>query len=535
MKNNTQYGVLMRKYFVSSDTYIFVPEYIIEGFLVENDKCGYFVDKMGDEYLTIANPAILESAELNLHIGYVITEKELLERYPDLSIQDAKSAYFNEICDKLNIGLYSYQDDKIYIFTLDIDDIFKGITEPTIDMDSYMEDIKQENVGSASLENNTKDEVAEIEENQDSKDGYNNILKYNAKEMKKYFDQKIIGQEEAKKDVISAIIMNKLSNNSANRNSCLLVGPTGSGKTLIAETVSEYLDLPIEIIDTTQLSVPGYVGANIEDFLSRLILKAGGDIKKAEEGIVIFDEIDKKGSKDNGDVAGKGVLNTLLPFFQGTHYNVKYNGGTVLFDTSKLTIFATGAFTDVANGTKKKDDRYNSTTIGFASSIAETSKQDIKYDKLEIEDFVKYGNMPIEIMGRFTTITQLTGHTKESLRSILTDSNISALLAEKDRLNKIGVELRWTEGYLDKAVEKALKLKTGGRSLKTIVESSVKEARWEVLENIGEYAAIILTEKTVLDNQDCELVKIDGETINFKEILEIKNKEKEKIKVKTII
>lgn len=532
MENITQYGILMRKHFVSNDTYLFVPEYIIEGILVEDESNPYFVDEMGDEYLTITNPAILETVDINLQIGYVIKEEELLDRYPDLSIQAAKAAYFNEVSDKLNLGLYSYQDDKIYIFTMDINEMFQSLTKDLIEMDSFIETIKQENDNS---NNETKKEENNVKNNSVSNIKNDNILKYNAKEMKKYFDEKIIGQEEAKKDVISAIIMNKLSNNATNRNSCLLVGPTGSGKTLIAETVSEYLDLPIEIIDTTQLSIPGYVGANIEDFLSRLIMKAGGDIKKAEEGIVIFDEIDKKGSKENGDVAGKGVLNTLLPFFQGTSYNVKYNGSTVLFDTSKLTIFATGAFTDVANGTKKKDDRYNATTIGFNSASLNETKQDIKYEKLEIEDFVKYGNMPIEIMGRFTTITQLTGHTKESLRTILTDSNVSALLSEKEKLKKIGVDLRWTDGFLDKVVEKALKLKTGGRSLKTTVESSVKEARWEVLENIGGYIAIILTEKTVSDNQDCELMLSDGNTLNLKRIIEEKNKEIEKAKVKKII
>lgn len=342
-------------------------------------------------------------------------------------------------------------------------------------------------------------------------------------EIKKYFDERIIGQEEAKKDVIQAIYMNKLSNIPGDRTACLLVGPTGSGKTLIAETVSGCFNMPIEIIDTTQLSVPGYVGANLEDFLERLLAKTDGDLKKAEEGIVVFDEIDKKGSGSNGDVSGKGVLNTLLPFIQGTTYDVQYNHKTYHFNTSKLTIFATGAFTDV---TKEKQEKgYSSSGAGFISS-SNVSNEDIKYEDLQIEDFVKYGNMPIELIGRFSTITQLTGHTKESLTQILVHSKLSALLLEKEKLSKIGVELVWDDEYIDAVVERAMKLKTGARSLKATVEKSIKNARWEVLVNEGVYSQIILTNDSVLNNNECYLVTISGEKINLKDILE----EKQKIK-----
>ena len=123
--------------------------------------------------------------------------------------------------------------------------------------------------------------------------------------------------------------MNSLSDDPNDRTACLLIGPTGSGKTLIIYTIGQYLDKPVEIIDSTQLTVPGYVGANIGDYLSNLIDKAGGDVKRAEEGIVAFDEIDKKGTEKNGDVSGRGVLNTLLSFIQGTTYQVKYNGKVV--------------------------------------------------------------------------------------------------------------------------------------------------------------------------------------------------------------
>lgn len=371
------------------------------------------------------------------------------------------------------------------------------------------------------------DKVEEVVDEEEQK------LTIDVKEMKSFFDKKIIGQDEAKRDVISSIFMNKLSDRSGDRNLCLLVGPTGSGKTLLAETVSEYFSMPMEIIDTTQLTIPGYIGASIEDFLARLLEKAKGDIVKAESGIVVFDELDKKGSPKNEDISGKGVLNVLLPFLQGTTYGVKYNGRTVHFNTSRLTVFATGAFTDVAKGKANNSslDAYKSTKVGYNSELKLNSNEDIKYEKLEIEDFVKYGNMPIEIMGRFSTIAQLTGHTKETLKTILTDSNISALLSEKNKLAKVGIELSWTDEYIDKIAEKALELKTGGRSLKNIVEKSIKEARWHAIENIDEYLKILLTDKSVLDNRDCILIDKNNNSINLLDIINKDDLGKKKVKV----
>ena len=386
------------------------------------------------------------------------------------------------------------------------------------DLESIKTDLRalikeeQEKMDEILLSEDEKYELEEIKEKvEEEKEELPNV---NVRDVKAYFDQVIIGQEEAKKDVISAIYMNKLGTDVSNKNNCLLVGPTGSGKTLIAETVAKYYDMPIEIIDTTQLTVPGYVGANIEDFLERLLDKTKGDLNKAENGIVVFDEIDKKGSSSNSDISGRGVLNTLLPFISGTTYDITYNRKTVHFDTSNLTIFATGAFTNA-----NEETTYGASKIGFNR---EEKKTDIEYKKLNIDDFVKSADIPAELIGRFSVITQLNGHTIESLRSILTNSNKSALLSEKEKLERIGVELRWTDGYLDEVAKKALELKTGARSLKSTVDKSIKEVRWEVLSNLDIYSGIILTDKTVKDSYDCLLVDKEGNTHSFKEIMNSK-------------
>lgn len=444
--------------------------------------------------------------------------KNLLKNVEDTYIEmilelDDKKEEGYDTTEALDL-LYSISEEYHRLINLDnLDEIKEGITKLKIKEEKRINNLDFEeylnNLPATTVE---KEEVNETEEVK---------TKFDIREIKKHFDERIIGQEEAKKDVISAIYMNKLVDDPANKNNCLLVGPTGSGKTLIAETVADYFDMPIEIIDTTQLTVPGYVGANIEDFLERLVAKTKGDLKKAEEGIVVFDEIDKKGSNDNGDISGKGVLNTLLPFIGGTTYDIKYNNRLMHFNTSKLTIFATGAFTDA--NTESKSTDYSSTKIGFGSEPVKKD-EDIKYKKLDTDDFVKNGKMPAELIGRFSVITQLSGHTIESLRSILTSSDRSALLSEQKKLSQIGVELKWTDGYLDAVSKKAIELKTGARSLKSTVDKSVKEVRWEVINNLDIYKAIILTEKTVEDNLDCELIDINGISHNLKEIISAKDK-----------
>lgn len=683
MEMKTNYAILMTRKTIDCGIYLFVPQYLIEGEVIGEDDSITFMDQLGTEYLSIHDISILNS-DNETSVGYIISENELLNKYPDLSIQEAKSEYYDEICDMVHIGFCLDDEDKIVVWNVNLMEISSKINNKEIDyegniikinnmnltlnqqineyggdhvidisddqfkqllkIDNY-DDIKkalekickaneeminhfseedsndkvndflilkpsiQELNGSkineffkrsylflSSLDdleqmklvldvlqdfyldicleiekkNHTKidfesekdylyqlidiykkletsndiqfikrelTEILKTEEklNMLSKK-YDDLLKtdkrkieieqafnneetkfdFNVKDIKNYFDSIIIGQEKAKKAVISSIITNKLGDPKS-KNSCLLVGPTGSGKTLIAETVSEYFKVPILIIDTTQLTVPGYQGSNIEDFLSQLIIKANGDIKKAEEGIVVLDEIDKKGSEKNDDVSGKGVLNAFLPFLQGTTYNIKYNGKNISFDTSKLTIFATGAFTDVAKH-KNGSSNYTETKIGFNRENNTKVNEDIKYPKFEIEDFVKYGNMPIELMGRFSNIVQLEGHTKESLKSILIDSKRSPLVAEKNILDKIHVNLTWTEDYLDAVTEKALQLKTGARSLKATVEESISEARWEIFENIEKYSQIILSRETILDNMEVTLIDHDGITYNLKDL-----------------
>lgn len=629
-EKETYYGILMNRIIIDCDLYLYKPISIIEGFLDNYIDYQCFSDNLGNSYNLSSDTNSLSNDE-ELSVNYIIKEEDLLNMYPENCLIEALNLYYESLCNKINIGFYlSNEDkmlflqydvlndisskseeikitenflnkleeidcdeaivieldkfksllqineynelhnelqniysqieiineyfhidlnnehlqllDKVYNYILSINDIeqMKTIINKLLDnYNSLLKNPEYNNIKCQSFLNNKISNYSNLlkYDNIDNikkeimiikKEEYDNIIKIikkseekpknliNIKEMKKYVDRKVIGQEEAKKDIIQSIYMNSLSEDSKDRNNCLLIGPSGSGKTLIVETISEYLDMPMQIFDTTQLTSPGYKGEDIEDFLARLLYLTNGDLDKAEHAIVVFDEIDKKGSSDNSDVSGRGVLNTLLPFIQGTTYDIKYNNKIISFDTSKLTIFATGAFTDVIKNTKQN-------IMGFSSEI---KQEDITYPELTIEDLVKKGNMPIELIGRFTTITQLKGHTKETLKQIILSCDNSALLKEKFKLKKIGIELKWTDSYIDAVVEKAFELKTGARSLKNILEKSVKNARWEVIENIGFYTTIVLEKDTVYDNEICKLYDFEGNVYNLKDII----KENEKIK-----
>lgn len=480
---------------------------------INNQKVIDKIDEVYNEILKIDNIKLLNRLSSNLEDMYL----ELV-----LSLDSSYNFSNDKVRDEVENFLYRTIDTYHSLAkSSDINEIKKTISSianrQKIHFKSLLNDASQQQE-----ERNKKQQELEEVFLQEEKEQDNDVL-FNPKEMKEFLDKRVIGQEEAKKDVISAIFMNSLADESISKNTCLLVGPTGSGKTLIAESVAEFLDLPFVNIDTTQLTMPGYVGANIEDFLGRLIESANGDIEKAESGIVMLDEIDKKGSESNGDVAGKGVLNTLLPFVQGTTYDVRYNNRRVSFDTSKLTIFMTGAFTDVAKGVSDKSS-YTDSKIGFGTSQESQNKEDIAYKKLNIEDFVKHGDFPVELVGRISNIVQLSGHTMESLRTILTDSNISVLNLETEKLKKIDVEVKYSDDYLDAVAEKALKLKTGARSLKSTVENSIKEARWEVITS-DEFISIILNNDCVEDNLKAVLVYNDG---NYTTVEDLRNKEVEK-------
>ena len=351
----------------------------------------------------------------------------------------------------------------------------------------------------------------------------------NVAEAKEYLDERIIGQENAKQRIISAVWNKQIANEIQVDlpSYCLLVGPTGSGKTLLAKTIAEYLEIPSIIFDTTQLTTTGYVGDSITDSLTRLLSEANHDVKKAEQGIIIFDEIDKKGSDSNKDIAGKGALNALLPYLDGRTYYLQVNEKQIPFKTDKLIIMATGSFAEAIR--MKQHKNYSSTSVGFTTETENNTPS----VELTSEDLIEYGGIPKELVARIPVIVTLEAHTKDSLKEILCRKNISPLYKNKEALHYANVFFEWTDDYVEKVASKALELGYGARSLNNIVENTIMKAKWEVLSNMHDYSGFMVTSDTVDDPENAFLYGYKGDDYQLKTILEEKKEKAKQYKITT--
>ena len=286
-----------------------------------------------------------------------------------------------------------------------------------------------------------------------------------------------------------------------NRPGILITGSTGVGKTKLLSLAAENLHLPFMIVDSTQLTMPGYVGKSIEESLWDLYVKCDKDKDKAEHAIIYFDEIDKKGSDSKSDVAGQGVLNTLLKFLDGATYTACANpqqlspGSFTDIDTSKMIILAGGAFADLYEKFNNRKE-----AVGFKTSD--------KKEKAEptIEDFYDVG-MPKEFMGRFPTIIHLNDLSKENLKDVFTKSDESPLLREKEHFKKVGVKLTATDDYIDAIANKAYQIKYGARGLAGLTLESTWMAYDEVATNKDKYSEVIVSKETFDDSSKYELIE----------------------------